>query len=373
MNSQTIAVLPAKVQSTSVETNVSQGSYRPFFFDLPDFNLSRVNFQSCFFNNDDVEKQLLQGEFSFAYLREDKLRTIDAYDTNGDHISFNNFLDHFGITIKSKNLFKTGKYLSRVFRPIRYGSFFQGLDVHINENHSGKVTDGISLISVDLARELGWENAEENMSAQFTFFSKLGLVKGHCVLSDKIEHDVIIYGEENIKSEISLNNGYEYVALEPVKLGNKLRMDIQSMLNLWNLFGAEQFLSWAYQGMQSFKEDLFAGKLSDWLDNFDEINKEDYDNEQWTLRKAIWHKIDYTKYPGLIRLAWTMMKNSIMRYAENLNGLPAFRIPVPEGKRGYIRVDLSNHDADGNFLPMVEREGSLSSINTGIFGYTKQI
>ena len=350
------SVFSKKVSTIQVETNISQGSYRPPFFDLPEFNIKRAEFNSLFFNKEDVEKHLLQGQFSFTYLREDKLRVIDAFNTNGEHIQFKNFLQHFGINIKSKNLFKTGKYLSRVFRPIKYGSFFKGLDVHINNNHSGKITDGISLISVDLAKSLGWENAKAEMSAQFTLFFKNGLVKGHCVLSDKIKHDVVIYGSENIKTEISLSNGYEYVTLEPIKLGESLRMDIQSMLNLWALFGPEQYLSWAYQGMNKFKEDLFAGNLSRWLDNFDEIDKEEYDNEQWVLRKAIWANVDYTKYPGLIRSAWYMMKNSIMRYAEGLNGLPSFRIPILEGKRGYIRVDLREHDGDGNFLPAVEKD-----------------
>ena len=242
-------------------------------------------------------------------------------------------------------------------RPVRFGGFFRGLDIHINQNprFAGKVTDGISLISVEPAKELGWENAEENMSAQFTLFFRHGLVKGHCVLSNKINHDVVVYGNENIKEEISLDE-FEYVTLEPVKLGDKLRIDIQSMLNLWNLFGPRQFLSWAYTGMQNFKTDLFAGKISNWLDNFDEISYEDYDNEKWTLRKAVWHKIDYTKYPGLIRFAWSMFKNSIMRYAEDVNGQPAFRIPVPNGKRGYIRVDLRDHDEDGNFCSRVEKD-----------------
>ncbi|MCL5030056.1 MAG: hypothetical protein M1480_13665 [Bacteroidetes bacterium] len=343
-----------KVSSNPVETNVSQGSYHPFFFDMPEYGLSRVELNSRFFNSEDVEKLMLQGNFSFAYLREDKLRTVDVYNKDGEKLQFQRFqefLDFFGIHIRSKNLFKTGKYLSRVFRPIKYGSFFKGLDVFINDNprYSGKVTDGISLISVELAKSLGWENVEESMSAQFTLFFSKGLVKGHCVVSSKIKHDIIIYGDENIKEEITLNNGYEYLTLEPVKLDESLRFDIQSMLNLWNLFGAEQFLSWSYTGMQSFKEDLFAGRLINWLDNFDDIDKDEYDNEQWTLRKAIWSKVDYTKYPGLIRLAWTMMRNSILRYADNNHGQPAFRIPVPNGKRAYIRVDLRNHDKDGNF------------------------
>ena len=349
--------VPAMVSSTPVETNISQGSYRPAFFDLTDFNVSRADFNSCYFANDDVERQLLHGQFSFAYLREDKLRTIDIYSKEGSkHLPFKEFLNHFGITIRSKNLFKTGKYLSRVFRPVRFGGFYQDLNIYINSNpkHSGKVTDGISLISVSLAKSLGWDDAKENMSAQFTLFFKDGLVKGHCILSEKIEHDVVIYGDENIKEEISLCNGYEYVTLEPVKLGESLRMDIQSMLNLWNLFGPEQYLSWAHKGMQQYKEDLFEGRLSKWLDNFDDINIDDYEKEKWTLRKAMWHKVDYTRYPGLIRLGWSMFKNSILRYADDKDGKPVFRFPVPNGKRGYIRVDLRDHDLDGNFKSTVD-------------------
>ena len=346
---------PMKVSSTKVETNISQGSYRPRFFELSDYQISRADYNSCYFNNDDIEKHLLQGNFSISYLREDRLRTIDVYDSQSRHLSFSEFLDHFGITIRSGNLFKTGKYLSRVFRPVRYGSFFKDLDIYVNSNHNGKTTDGISLISVDLARTLGWEDAEENMSAQFTLLFKTGLVKGHCVLSDKINHDVIIYGLDNIKTEISLSNGYEYVTLEPVSLSESLRIDIQSMLNIWGLFGADIYLSWAYKGMYKFKEELFAGDISSWLDDFDEIDKEDYDNEQYTLRKAIWSKVDYTKFPGLIRIAWTMMKSSIMRYADSIEGQPAFRIPIPDGKRAYLRVDLRNHDADGGFVSSVDQ------------------
>ena len=178
----------AKLPNRIVETNISQGSYKPAFFNLENFSVSKVDYNSLYFNQGDAERYLLKGESSFYFLREDKLRTIDAYDDNGNHIEFRDFLNHFGISIQSKNLFKTGKYLSRVFRPVRFGNFFKGLMLYINTNsrYSGKVTDGISLISIDLAHALGWENAKAGMSAQFTLFYKNGLVKGHCVISDKI-------------------------------------------------------------------------------------------------------------------------------------------------------------------------------------------
>ncbi|MBK8944106.1 MAG: hypothetical protein IPM32_02440 [Ignavibacteriae bacterium] len=342
-----------------VKSNISQGDYRSHFFDLSQFGLSEVKFNSLFFdqNKELVELSLLRENFSFAYLREDKLRTIDVYDSRNSKISFNQFLEKFGIKVNSGNLFKSGKYFSRIFRPVKYGSFYKGLDVYVNEEkkYSGAITDGISLISISLANSLGWKEAKVNMSGQFTLFYKDGLVKGHCVVSDKIKSDVVIYGSGNIKKDISLSGDLCYVTLEPVKLGKSLRLDIQSLLNLWHLFGAEQYLEWAYSGIEEYVNILKSGRLSEWLDNFDEISVEDYNKESWILRKAIWHKVDYRKFPGLVRLAWGMMRNSILRYGESVSGNPVFRIPVPGGMRGYLRIDLRNHDELGNFQVQVNK------------------
>src|ERR1035438_8409418 len=151
-----------KLSSREVITNATQGiNYRPRFFDLQKFGLSKLNMDSVYYNESDAEAELVRGDFSFSYLREDKLRTMHAYDNKGRLIPFNEFLDHFQITIESTNLFKTGKYLSRVFRPIRHGGFFQDLDIHINNNHNPQHTDGLSLISLSLAHALGWHNAVE--------------------------------------------------------------------------------------------------------------------------------------------------------------------------------------------------------------------
>lgn len=340
------------------ETNMTQGNYRPRFFDNPAFNIQSVTFESEFFEEGNAEYSLLKEEFSFAYLREDKLRTINVVDNTNSKLKFNDFLNHFNIKIKSNNLFKSGKYLSRVFRPTKYGGFYRNLNIHINNNIPISKADGLSLISVDLARSLGYKDAQQNQSAQFTLFYKEGLLKGHCVFSDKIDYDVIIYGRENIKDEIKYNSEDFYLAIEPVKLSDTLRIDIQSLLNLWELFGEEEYFLWAVEGIENFKRDLYEGKLNSWLDNFDSIEPEDYKKENWTLRKAIWHKLDYREYPGLVRQAWSLFRSSMINLGENNNGMPSFRIPVPGGLRGYFRVDLRDHDKEGSF--------SLSSDKTDI-------
>jgi len=155
----------------AVNNNASAGKYTPKFFELEQFNLSRVLFNSHFFEEADVEKEIVSGDWSFAFLRESKLRTVDLYEGE-NKIPFKEFLQLISIEIRSKNLFKKSKYLSRIFRPAKFGKFFFGLDVHINDCPAlqGKVTDGISLISLQLAKELGWKEAEANKSAQFTLF-----------------------------------------------------------------------------------------------------------------------------------------------------------------------------------------------------------
>ena len=355
----------SKLFSVQVETNETKGDlYRPRFFDLKDYALSKVEYNSIFYNEANPEAELINGNYSFAYIRQDKLRTIRAYDLEGKLIPFDKFLDRLHIKIYSNNLFKTSKYLSRVFRPVRYGSFISNLNIYLNNNHCGKQTDGISLISLKLAKELGWKEAYNGSSAQFTLFSEEGLVKGHCVVSDKIESDVVIYGEDNIKSELKLGNNLQYVAIEPVKLNNHLRMDIQTLLNLWELFGPQQYLSWANTSISQYQEDLFSGKLSEYLDDFENITFTDYKDERWTLQKAIWHKVEYQRYPGLIRLGWSMLKTSIRTYAQSKDGTPVFRIPVPDGFRGYLRVDLRKHDEYGNFISSVDK-GTVELDNNG--------
>ena len=337
-----------KLKTASVISNHIQGSYRPVFFNNPFFALSRTVFESAFYSDTDTESKLLKGAFSFAYLREDKLRTISAYDFRDNLIPFSEFAERTQLSIRSTNIFKSGKYLSRVFRPTRFGGFYKNLKVFVNDTLPISKVDGLSMISVSLAKSLGIHNAEANQSAQLTLFFRGGLVKGHCIFSDKIAYDIVIYGHENIKDEISFDSELYYVALEPVKVSNHLRLDIQSMLNLWQLFGQKQYFAWAARGIEQFQRDLKSGRLSIWLDNFDGVTTSDYDIETWTLQKAVWHKIDYRSFPGLVRQAWSLFRKSLLSYSENRNGVPVFRIHVPGGMRGYFRLDLRNHNIHGD-------------------------
>jgi len=347
MKTQQLTPLPCH----TADISDSYGTYRPHFFDLESFQVKKVNLSTSFYADLNPEPIILKGEDSFYYLKEDKLRILNVFLSNEQHLPFQAFLNHFKLRVASDNLFKTAKYLSRVFRSTRYGGFFEKLSVK-HSDISGKVVDGISLLSVEAAKTLGWKDAEPGMGAQLTYLSKDCLVKGHCILSDRVDYDIVIYGG-NIKDQISLTQGQEYLALEPVKLSNSLRMDVQTLLNLWDVFGAEQYLDWAFKAVDGFKDDLFNGKLEHWLDSFHSESPESLEHETWTLKRAIWHKIDYTKYPGLIRAAWTMFRKSIAGFAADTKAKPVFHIPVPGGMRGYIRVDLREHDAEGNFSSTV--------------------
>ncbi len=321
-----------------IRTNLNQGSYLPHFFNNPAFNLSEVNFTSEE-KSENGGLNILLGKHSFTYLR-DTIRHIDAFDLDGNMVPFDRFLDTIKIKINSQNLFKTGKYLSRVFRPVKYGAHLPKLSVYINSNYDLSLVDGITLVSKRLTKMAGW-NAKTGESAQFTLFYKDGFVKGHCIITDKIKSDVVIYNG-NIKTDIQFFGGY-YIAFEPVKLKRGVVLDIQTLLNLYDLFGGEQYFQWFVETVNKFKTDFANGILNDWLYN------EDDEDTDFTLQRAISAGIDYRRYPGLIRSGWSMFYKSLVRIASKKNGNPDFRIPIDFGYRGYLRVDLRFHDCYGNF------------------------
>lgn len=205
-----------------METNIGNSVYKPRFFEP---FITKLNGTTIPFSDDQtaIEVLIARKEYSFAYLRNGELRTLEVYNALGK-IPFEAFLNKVHLTISSDNIFKLGKYLSRVFRPTKYGAHLNGLDIHINESVKAKKVDGLSLISLSLAKRLGWTDAQVNSSSQFTLVYNKGLVKGNCVVSDKIKHDVVIYGSENLKEEIKFDSCF--VALEPVGLSTHLRIDI---------------------------------------------------------------------------------------------------------------------------------------------------
>lgn len=327
-----------------VQFNLNQGNYKPWFFCRESFGLSKVDF----FTEEKSHQSaigLFNNGHSFSYIR-DVIRHIDAYDIDGNKIPFDNFLNHFHLSVNSTNLFKCGKYLSRIFRSTRHGLHLDSLNILINKNYDIKLVDGISLISIDLAKRVGWSEAKPNKSAQFTLLFKEGLVKGHCVVSDKISCDVVIY-DGNIKRDIGFTDGY-FIALEPIKLTRKANLDSQTLPNLWDLFSPEQYLDWFINSTEKFKSDLINGKVSDWLDDIETLEQSDLD-EKFILQKAIRHNIDYRKYPGLMRSAWNMFYKSLVKSANRKDSTPDFRIPILFAYRGYLRVDIRNHDPEGNF------------------------
>lgn len=342
--------------------NPNQGSYKPHFFCNDEFQLSKVEFSSREINGGLPDAlSIFKDQYSFVYLR-DQIKIIDAYDQHGDIIPFSEFPAKVGLSITGDNIYKAGKYLSRVFRPTRFGKHFNSLSIHYNNNHKKNTTDGISLISLSLVKQLGWSKVQPGNSCQFTLAYSEGLIKGHAVVSDRITSDVAVY-TGNIKKEVQFTKGF-YVALEPVKLGNKVRLDSQTLPNLWSIFSPEQYFDWMIASVEQFKDDLKKGSVSDWLDSIDDIESDEDIETKFTLQKAILHNIDYRNFPGLMRSAWNMFSKSLIKIAEKKDSIPDFRIPILFGFRGYARVDLRNHNNEGSFTPgekicTLDRYGNL--------------
>jgi len=68
----------SKAKLCPIYTNETLGQYRPKFFDLEEYGLDEITIESEYFSESDITEQIAQQEYSFVYLRENKLRKITA-------------------------------------------------------------------------------------------------------------------------------------------------------------------------------------------------------------------------------------------------------------------------------------------------------
>jgi len=192
-----------------IKTNIAEGLERPVYFNLAEFQLSRVEFNTVSYNG--AETHLLN--CSFAFPSQGKIRTIQAYDIDGRLLPFSDFLSRLQIHIRSLDMANVCKTLSTVFRTVKYGGFLNNLTVSINNSYNHK--RALSLISVRVAESLGWRS-EAGCLAQLILFYGNGLVSTRCIITDNITTDIVIPGAENINTEVSLRGNLQFISLEPV-------------------------------------------------------------------------------------------------------------------------------------------------------------
>lgn len=235
------------------------------------------------------------------------------------------------------------KRLSRVMRPFRYWGFAQAEDVTIcyDERLDGALWDGCGLVSRRFIRELAGSLTRSTSSGQglddphrrellatnrfeVTTLHAAGQDKGHVLVSelaDALDAD-FVFPAGSAKTELKLTNGMVFIGLHPVHSQDKLRLDVQSLVNLHPFFSPEQLLAWTQMAsarfLRAIREDAFANLWA--LDDLPE-----------------WHVAEYLAGGG--SLAWFAgMTQAVGRMHLKQLGWPdgKWRLTVPGGGRYYL-------------------------------------
>ena len=318
---------------------------------------------------EDAGREALQElDYSFAWLRDDGVRILRAYDNSGELVPVYQLEDELGIDVSASKVesgestFKTGKYVGRLMRPQPH-SYGGDIDVFINtempEKYGERANDGLSIMSTEMADKLGLD-MEAGQTGHLTGVFGFGLVKGHFVVREEIDHDLVIYGEENIKPEVKAEDSF--VMAEAIgQTKTDIQIDVQTLFNLLPVFGREQVEGWAADGIQEAVANLFEGKLGEVLDLGE---GEEFDPSEeigdWPLAAAARRDVNITEYPRLLKRAWGQYSEQIDKYESG------YRIPVPGSVRAYIRTCRRHMDGDGNYEPEVN-EGEIFVGRKGSF------
>ena len=154
------------------------------------------------------------------------------------------------------------KRISRLFRPHRASQFFRSGDVKVAHLPSadaqlGKVWDGAGLVSRSFLSRIG--TTTKTMSGdlldaqriEFTLITERGQEKGHAIVVDEL-HDELgntldFLLPNDAKRELKLTNGTTFVGMTPVHGKPAMRLDIQSVINLYDFFGEEALSEYLHE------------------------------------------------------------------------------------------------------------------------------
>lgn len=256
-----------------------------------------------------------------------------------------------------KGGFVLSKRLSRIMRPHFLSGFFSA-DPKGDMSHSvavaymqqsddeAKVWDGAAVISramlerislddtlsprqrEQLAREL--QHAER---VEFTLLSGRGEDKGHAIIADNLRDDagnpIDFLLPQDTKREVQLGGDHVFVGISPIHGKKEMRLDIQSLINLYPFFQPEQLLQWLDDEGKQFVQAIETGEVADVMGKLDSHTTSD-DLATWPLR-------EYFARGGHPMWFRAHIKSLIGQHLKRLNHqqLHKMRLPIP-GCRQYV-------------------------------------
>lgn len=238
------------------------------------------------------------------------------------------------IDATAKDITKAAKYIGRLLRPFRYWTM-DNPSISVRAWEVDSFIDGWTC-SVDLnycADALKVPNPQIGDRLEITALGVRGLLKGHGVVGEHNEANVIVYGAQF--KQIIQSSGLQWFAVDVLHGSNEAYLDIQTLVNLGTTVFPESMLQqWISEtistAISKTKDALLPPILKDLSVLLRDPSKLKAD--RWCLRRMAMHDLP-AMLPVMIRKTYAFHRSSIRK----LNNM---RVAIPGAVRRYVTPDL---------------------------------
>lgn len=280
-----------------------------------------------------------------------EIYVLEVEGTRGGRLIDN--AEQLGFTVEpGPKLFKR---LKRAFGVMTVGSTSQFTHRIIEEEDKApeKVTDGMAFAKSSFISHRVRRAVRQGECFQYSMLGPFGLTKGTVVAMDHLDHDVVVPGLHNVKTELR-SHGKKLFCIEGYEDPKQGRTDIQTLINMGNLHDFEAGFDAAIDEVIEVAANHDAAAKWYW---------EEFESQDWytkELDKYLRRKDHdpHAKMPPLeskpvltaahemgidVRVSPTLHKSLVRWIAGRIN-IDKLKVPVENSCRGYIIPDLSQFD-----------------------------
>lgn len=260
------------------------------------------------------------------------------------------FLAATGLVLDmGKGGYVLSKRLSRIMRSYFIYGFLDKRQISIQyldlDERDQKVWDGAGRIRRSLLvrlinylpsnltpakhRQMVWE-LKHAKRVEFTLMTERGQDKGHAIVIEDLPADLVL--PKDTKSQVKLVDGTVFIGLTPVHSADEMRLDIQSLINLYPFFDVPQLTNWLEAEGKLFTQAVRSGMVGEAMSRLDPDGNL-ADIERWHLHEYFVSG-GHTMWFGSI--ARSLMNQHLKRLGNATLG--RLRLPTPGG-RYYVMTD----------------------------------
>ncbi|MGB7341289.1 MAG: hypothetical protein WBC91_20500 [Phototrophicaceae bacterium] len=243
-------------------------------------------------------------ESTFEWVKDGKIVAI--YVDGMDQYAF---YEALGLEWDRSNPVTTAKRVSRILRPQAVAGFFErsAIDVQYVEDvfgetsaHDGVTWDGAGIVSrqtlLDMMEQLPEDmdartrarmtrNLQHAKRVEFTIMTDKGQEKGHAIVSETMDHNFVL--PRDVKTQVKFTDpNSTYLSFDFPHAAVNMRLDIQSMINMFPFFSAEKITQWLEDERLLMEEAVRTGDIANAMQRLDPYTTIE-DVEQWALREYV--------------------------------------------------------------------------------------